>query len=175
MCEHEYEAAFINADEDNVDEDQVACTTATIMWDHAEMEKKWLADNPTDPIVVELWNNDLGEEESDSSLPRLKYYCPKCRTTMTKYGFEQWAKHGKKIIPGFHVYHRGYHEAWDCGPLKMYDPKTDFGEPLYAHHCVYKGIPIESEEHLAEIKAKEARGEPIPGSEPADDERRYIG
>lgn len=132
-------------------------------------------DNPPDPIVVKLWSEDPGKEETDSSLPPLKYHCPKCRTTMTKREFEEWARHGGQIKPGYHVYHRGYNDAWDCGPLKMYDPKTDFGEPLYAHHCVYKGVPIESEEHLAEIKAKEARGEPILGSESAEDERRYMG
>lgn len=127
-----------------------------------EIEERHKKLGPPDPIVISLWNDDAGKRATDHSLPPLKYYCPKCMSDMTKHDALDWARDGKEIIVGYHVYMRGIGQAWDCGPLKMYDPQTDVVKNLLAHHCVYKGIPVESEEHLAELKAKEDRGQKIP-------------
>jgi hypothetical protein len=115
-----------------------------------------------DPVVVALWKQDNGTAESETSLPPLMYYCPKCMRAMTKHRIEEWADDSSKIIPGYHIYSRGLGENWHCGPLKMYDPKTDENKCLLAHYGVYKGIPIQNQQHLEEIKAKEERGESIP-------------
>ena len=75
-------------------------------------------------VVVAAWECDDGEDYT--------YYCPKCHIAMTKKAILEWAQYAKSVVPGYHVYHRGKGDYWDCGPLRFYK-QGDNTNPIYAH------------------------------------------